>query len=213
MVKILLFFLLSLSSIYSQQLSSTVSSNKIGLTESIIFTIKITDIDSNPSVDINQIEDSFSIISGPNIGSEYRFVNGNKSSSRSISWTLIPLKDGLLEIPSINVNIGKKSFKTDVHQVQVSKQKSSDATKDLFLEIKVSNDKVVIGEQVKLTYTFYTRIASKVISTEFPEYSNFWVEKMFDPVGVQFTPESWKDIEINGYNYKSLKIFEVAIFR
>ena len=212
MVKILLFFLLSLSSIYSQQLSSTVSSNKIGLTESIIFTIKITDIDSNPSVDINQIEDSFSIISGPNIGSEYRFVNGNKSSSRSISWTLIPLKDGLLEIPSINVNVGKKSFKTDVHQVQVSKQKSSDATKDLFLEIKVSNDKVVIGEQVKLTYTFYTRIASKVISTEFPEYSNFWVEKMFDPVGVQFTPESWKDIEINGYNYKSLKIFEVAIF-
>ena len=212
MVKILLFFLLSLSSIYSQQLSSTVSSNKIGLTESIIFTIKITDIDSNPSIDINQIEDSFSIISGPNIGSEYRFVNGNKSSSRSISWTLIPLKDGLLEIPSINVNVGKKSFKTDVHQVQVSKQKSSDATKDLFLEIKVSNDKVVIGEQVKLTYTFYTRIASKVISTEFPEYSNFWVEKMFDPVGVQFTPESWKDIEINGYNYKSLKIFEVAIF-
>ena len=212
MVKILLFFLLSLSSIYSQQLSSTVSSNKIGLTESIIFTIKITDIDSNPSVDINQIEDSFSIISGPNIGSEYRFVNGNKSSSRSISWTLIPLKDGLLEIPSINVNVGKKSFKTDVHQVQVSKQKSSDATKDLFLEIKVSNDKVVIGEQVKLTYTFYTRIASKVISTEFPEYSNFWVEKMFDPVGMQFTPESWKDIEINGYNYKSLKIFEVAIF-
>jgi len=212
MVKILLFFLLSLSSIYSQQLSSTVSSNKIGLTESIIFTIKITDIDSNPSIDINQIEDSFSIISGPNIGSEYRFVNGNKSSSRSISWTLIPLKDGLLEIPSINVNVGKKSFKTDAHQVQVSKQKSSDATKDLFLEIKVSNDKVVIGEQVKLTYTFYTRIASKVISTEFPEYSNFWVEKMFDPVGVQFTPESWKDIEINGYNYKSLKIFEVAIF-
>ena len=35
---------------------------------------------------------------------------------------------------------------------------------------------------------------------------------MFDPVGMQFTPESWEDIELNGYNYKSLKIFEVAIF-
>ena len=35
---------------------------------------------------------------------------------------------------------------------------------------------------------------------------------MFDPVGMQFTPESWEDIELNGYNYKSLKIFEVSIF-
>ena len=212
MVKFSLFLLFFFSSIYSQQLSSTVSSNKIGLTESLIFTIKITDIDSNPSVDIKQIEDNFTIISGPNIGSEYRFVNGNKSSSRSISWTLIPLKDGLLEIPSINVNVGKKSFNTKIHQVQVSKQKSSEATKDIFLEIKVSNDKVVIGEQIKLSYTFYTKIASKVISTEFPQYSDFWVEKMFDPVGMQFTPESWEDIELNGYNYKSLKIFEVVIF-
>ena len=149
MVKFSLFLLFFFSSIYSQQLLSTVSSNKIGLTESLIFTIKITDIDSNPSVDIKQIEDNFTIISGPNIGSEYRFVNGNKSSSRSISWTLIPLKDGLLEIPSINVNVGKKSFNTKIHQVQVSKQKSSEATKDIFLEIKVSNDKVVVGEQIK----------------------------------------------------------------
>ena len=58
MVKFSLFLLFFFSSIYSQQLSSTVSSNKIGLTESLIFTIKITDIDSNPSVDIKQIEDN-----------------------------------------------------------------------------------------------------------------------------------------------------------
>ena len=45
MVKFSLFLLFFFSSIYSQQLSSTVSSNKIGITESLIFTIKITDID------------------------------------------------------------------------------------------------------------------------------------------------------------------------
>ena len=205
-----LFFLISY--IFGQQLSSTVSSEKIGLTESVIYTIKINDIDSNPSVDIEKIKKNFSIISGPNIGSEYKFINGNKSSSRSISWTLIPLKDGLLEIPSIVVKVGDKSFNTKVIQIQVSKQKSSDASKDLFLEINVSNDKVVVGEQVKISYTFYTRVASKVLSTEFPEYSDFWVEKLFDPVGKQFTPESWEDIEIDGFNYKLLKIYEVAIF-
>lgn len=205
-----LFFLMSY--IFGQQLSSTVSSEKIGLTESVIYTIKINDIDSNPSVDIEKIKKNFSIISGPNIGSEYKFVNGNKSSSRSISWTLIPLKDGLLEIPSIVVKVGEKSFNTKVIQIQVSKQKSSDASKDLFLEINVSSDKVVVGEQVKISYTFYTRVASKVLSTEFPEFNDFWVEKLFDPVGKQFTPESWEDIEIDGFNYKLLKIYEVAIF-
>ena len=136
-----LFFLISY--IFGQQLSSTVSSEKIGLTESVIYTIKINDIDSNPLVDIEKIKKNFSIISGPNIGSEYKFVNGNKSSSRSISWTLIPLKDGLLEIPSIVVKVGEKSFNTKVIQIQVSKQKSSDASKDLFLEINVSSDKVL----------------------------------------------------------------------
>ena len=212
MVKNLFILLFSISYIFGQQLLSTISSEKIGLTESIIFTIKINDIDSNPSVDIEKIEKNFSIISGPNIGSEYRFVNGSKSSSRSISWTLIPLKDGLLEIPSLVVNVGDKSFNTKIHQIKVSKQKSSDASKDLFLEIKVSDNKVVVGEQVKISYTFYTRVASKVISTEFPDFSDFWVEKLFDPVGKQFTPESWEDIEIDGFNYKLLKIYEVAIF-
>ena len=152
MVRIFLITLLLLNFTFPQEISSSISTKNISITESVIFTIKISDIDKNPSVDISEIEDFFSIISGPNIGSEYRFVNGNKSSSRSISWTLIPLKDGLLEIPSINVNVGKKSFNTKIHQVQVSKQKSSEATKDIFLEIKVSNDKVVVGEPVSYTH-------------------------------------------------------------
>ena len=55
----------------AQEISSSVSTKNISITESIIFTIKISDVDENPSVDISKIEDSFSIISGPNIGSEY----------------------------------------------------------------------------------------------------------------------------------------------
>ena len=198
--------------IFAQDISSFVSTKNISIAESIIFTIKISDIDENPSVDISKIEDSFSIISGPNIGSEYRFINGDRASSRSISWTLIAKKHGQLQIPSLKFKIGKKTLITEPHTIQVSKQTADQATKDLFLELKVSKDQAFVGEQIKLTYTFYTRVASKVLSTEFPEYNDFWVEKLFDPVGIQFTPESWTDIEIDGYNYKSLKIYEVAIF-
>ena len=212
MVRIFLITLSFISLIFAQDISSFVSTKNISISESIIFTIKISDIDENPSVDISKIEDSFSIISGPNIGSEYRFINGDRASSRSISWTLIAKKHGQLEIPSLKVKIGKKTLITEPHTIQVSKQTADQATKDLFLELKVSKDEAFVGEQIKLTYTFYTRVASKVLSTEFPEYNDFWVEKLFDPVGIQFTPDSWTDIEIDGYNYKSLKIYEVAIF-
>ena len=211
-MRIFLITLSFISLIFAQDISSFVSTKNISISESIIFTIKISDIDENPSVDISKIEDSFSIISGPNIGSEYRFINGDRASSRSISWTLIAKKHGQLQIPSLKVKIGKKTLITEPHTIQVSKQTADQATKDLFLELKVSKDQAFVGEQIKLTYTFYTRVASKVLSTEFPEYNDFWVEKLFDPVGIQFTPESWTDIEIDGYNYKSLKIYEVAIF-
>ena len=212
MVRIFLITLSFISLISAKDISSFVSAKNISITESVIFTIKISDVDENPAVDISKIEDSFSIISGPNIGSEYRFINGDRTSSRSISWTLIPKKHGQLEIPSFKVNIGNKILMTKSHTVQVSKQTANQATKDLFLEVKVSKNEAYVGEQIKLTYTFYTRVASKVLSTEFPEYNDFWVEKLFDPVGIQFTPDNWTDVEIDGYNYKSLKIYEVAIF-
>tara|TARA_B100000963_G_scaffold72749_1_gene60850 strand:+ start:4250 stop:5956 length:1707 start_codon:yes stop_codon:yes gene_type:complete len=212
MVRAFLIILSFISFVFSQEISSSVSTKNISITESVIFTIKISDIDENPSVDISEIEDSFSIISGPNIGSEYRFVNGNRTSSRSISWTLIAKSHGSLTIPSLNVIVGRKTLITEPHEIIVSKQNTDQSIKDLFLEVKVSKDKAFVGEQVKLTYTFYTRVASKVLSTEFPEYNDFWVEKLFDPVGMQFTPESWNDIEIDGKNYKSLKIYEVALF-
>jgi len=212
MVRIFLIIFFALGFALPQEISSSVSTKNISITESIIFTIKISDIDENPSVDISQIEDFFSIISGPNIGSEYRFINGDRTSSRSISWTLIAKNHGKLVIPSLRVISGKKTLITEPHEIIVTKQNTDQSIKDLFLEVKVSKDKAFVGEQVKLSYTFYTRVASKVLSTEFPEYSDFWVEKLFDPVGMQFTPESWNDIEIDGNNYKSLKIYEVALF-
>mgnify|MGYP001206284702 CR=1 FL=1 len=51
-------------------------------------------------------------------------------------------------------------------KINVTKQALDQAIKELFLEVKVSDNNVVVGEQVILTYTFYTRIASKVLSTE-----------------------------------------------
>ena len=211
MVKLFVIFFL-FTSIFSQEIESTVSSSKINLTESIIYTIKIDDVEVNPEVRLDKLEKSFSIIAGPNVGSEYRYINGKRSSSRSISWTLIPKGDGILIIPSFEVKVGKKIFSTKEFKVEVVEQNINKSTKDLILEVNIDKTDVVVGEQIVISYKFYTRIASKVISTEFPKYKNFWTEKLFDPTGTQINPDSWEDIEIDGYNYKSLKLYEVSIF-
>ena len=94
-----LLFLLLFSFLFSQKLDTIVSDREISLNESIDFTIKLNNIDTNPEVNFDPVLDYFSIISGPNIGSEYKFINGKKSSSRSISWRIIPKRTGKITIP------------------------------------------------------------------------------------------------------------------
>ena len=65
MVRIFLITLSFISLISAKDISSFVSAKNISITESVIFTIKISDVDENPAVNISKIEDSFSIISGP----------------------------------------------------------------------------------------------------------------------------------------------------
>ena len=212
MIRYLLFSLGLFSFLISQEIETFVVSKNINIDESFNFTIKIRDIDVDPEVDISPMLDNFSIIMGPNLGSEYKFINGKKSTSRSISWTIIAKKSGQIEIPRLEVILDGKKYFTDELTMNISKESQDATASDMFLKIEVSDLDVRVGEQVIVTYTFFTRIASKVLSTEFPKYKDFWVEKLFDPSGKQITPDAWNDVEINGYKYKSIKMYEVALF-
>ena len=212
MIRHLLISIILISCLLSQEIETFVVNKNIDISESFTFTIKIKDIDMDPEVDLSPMLDNFSVIIGPNIGSEYKFINGKKSTSRSISWTIVAQKVGKLKIPKLEVILGGKKYFTDEVTMNVSKKTIDESIGDMFLKIEVSDLDVRVGEQVIVTYTFFTRIASKVLSTEFPKYKNFWVEKLFDPAGQQITPDAWNDIEINGYKYKSIKMYEVALF-
>lgn len=212
MTRYLLFITIFISSLISQNIETFVVSKNIDIDQSFNFTIKIKDIDIDPEVDISPMLDNFSVIMGPNMGSEYKFINGKKSISRSISWTIIAKKPGQIKIPRLEVVLDGKQYLTEELTMNVSKKETDTIATDMFLKIEVTDSDVKIGEQVIVTYTFFTRIASKVLSTEFPKYKDFWVEKLFDPAGKQIKPEAWNDIEINGYKYKSIKIYEVALF-
>ena len=211
-MKKLLSFLLFSSFLLCQNIETIVSNKNVSLNESLDFIIKLEDIDTNPEVNFVPMLDYFSIISGPNIGSEYKFINGKKSSSRSISWRIIPKKTGEIRIPNLEVKVGKKIYLTEDITINVSEEISNASSSDMFLKIELSNSDVKIGEQITIRYIFFTRMASRVIETEFPEFEGFWVEKLYDPSGTQIDPDSWDDVVIDNYKYKSLKLYEVALF-
>ena len=98
MIRYLLFITIFISSLISQNIETFVVSKNIDIDQSFNFTIKIKDIDIDPEVDISPMLDNFSVIMGPNMGSEYKFINGKKSISRSISWTIIAKKPGQIKI-------------------------------------------------------------------------------------------------------------------
>ena len=211
-MKKLLSLFLFFSFLLCQNIETIVSNKNVSLNESLDFIIKLEDIDTNPEVNFVPMLDYFSIISGPNIGSEYKFINGKKSSSRSISWRIIPKKTGKIKIPNLEVKVGKKIYLTEDITISVSEQISNANTNDMFLKVELSNSNVKIGEQITIKYIFFTRMASRVIETEFPEFEGFWVEKLYDPSGTQIDPDSWDDVVIDNYKYKSLKLYEVALF-
>ncbi len=213
MVKRILIFGLFFSFLFSQEVKVVLSQNKISTSQSLTLSIEIKNTEDNPEVDISEVLSNFSIVSGPSLSSEYRFINGIKSSSRKLSWILIPLREGVFTYENLNVKIGSKIIKTDKFQIEVTKDNlSQENSEEIFLKIDVSSKEIFVGEKATLTYTFFTRVPVKILSTEFPEFKEFWVEKIVDPTGKEILPEQWKDVDQNGYSYKYLKLYEVDIF-
>jgi len=213
LVKRILIFGLFFSFLFSQEVKVVLSQNKISTSQSLTLSIEIKNTEDNPEVDISEVLSNFSIVSGPSLSSEYRFINGIKSSSRKLSWILIPLREGVFTYENLSVKIGSKIIKTDKFQIEVSKDNlSQENSEEIFLKIDVSSKEIFVGEKATLTYTFFTRVPVKILSTEFPEFKEFWVEKIVDPTGKEILPEQWKDVDQNGYSYKYLKLYEVDIF-
>lgn len=213
MVKKISILSLFFSLLLTQEVKVILSQNKISTNQSLTLSVEIKNTEQNPEIDISKVLNNFSIVSGPSLSSEYRFVNGQKSSSRKLSWILIPLSEGFFKYEYLNVKLGSKIITTDGFEIEVTKDNDSQkSAEEVFLKIDVSSKELFVGEKTTLSYTFFTRVPVKILSTEFPEFKEFWVEKIVDPTGQEISPDQWKDIDQNGFSYKYLKIYEVDIF-
>ena len=171
--------------------------------------------------------EAFSVVSSSQ-GSNFSWINGKISISKTISYILRPLEKGTFTIPPIKIFQGKKSYQTQPITIIVSQIPSSNRHKsspkgkkqispstsqpserkskidrqksgNIFITNTVDKTQTYVNEQIILTFGFYRRIELWRNPTYSPPtLEGFWVEDL---------DESPSRIEmVNGKQYRVQEI-------
>ena len=187
--------------------TASVDVNRISRNETLGFKIVAVNADGTPNVNISPILKDFKIVSGPAQQTNIQWVNGAMTSSRSLSWTLLAKKDGKLNIPALNVTIGKQVYRTNPISIYVKKGGGRSQMANLFIEAKLDKEQAFPGEQITVTYRLFTRINLSIEDIEYPKSVGFWNEDLRVAQTVRF-----RDTQIQGVGYKVATLYKAAMF-
>ena len=193
---------------YSQTIvTASVDANRISQNETLGLKIVATNADGTPSVDISPILKDFKIISGPAQQTNIQWINGAMTSSRSLTWTLLAKNDGKINIPSLNVTVQKKVFRTNPIGISVEKGAGRAQMANLFIEAKADKEQAFPGEQITVTYRLFTRLNLSIEDIEYPKSTGFWNEDLRVAQTIRFN-----NTKINGVDYKVATLYKSALF-
>lgn len=174
--------------------------NKLGINERLLVEFAMNkDGDNFKPPTFN----GFRVIMGPSQSISSSWVNGKRSFSKSYSYILKPLSQGVFTIDQATIEIDGKTYKTTAKKVQITQSVSNPnapksandvADESLHLVTQISKNNVYLNEAVTVVYKLY--IASNVSVTNFrpldsPKYNNFWSQDI--PITkYQTTKETYK---------------------
>jgi tetratricopeptide (TPR) repeat protein len=217
------------------QVTASVSSDTVGIQDQFQVSVTVTGKDSgdaeNPRFSRMQ---GFKVVSGPSIGTQFQWVNGKSSSSKSFVYILIPEKEGQFTIDPVEVRVGGKIFKTQPLQVRVTSAPSNPppapqrqrpfapfdpfddetapsrrpAGDSVFIRAELDRTSAYPGQQVTLIYKLYTQVSVNGIQLqENPPLSGFWIEDLqVDP-----KPKAER-LVVKGREYQAFVIKKQALF-
>lgn len=208
----LFLWILSILPIMAQKMNVQVSTTKpaVGVPFEITFHMNAIPQDFTPP----SFKD-FEIISGPNQSQNIQFINGSLSQSFSISYVLIPKKEGPVVINAakaivngqtiysspitIDVQKGNSNYSAQSQQRTTAPQEASTnvSKEDIFVRTSINKKQCYIGEQITLTQKIYTRVELRGIqNVKFPHLEGFWSKNQENNRNIQLHIEN-----IDGINY------------
>jgi hypothetical protein len=215
------------------QVTATVDSETITIDENLQLTIKISGAsigdDQYPRV---QRLRGFRVAGSPSISTQFQWINGRSSSSKSFIYTLIPEREGPATIDPIEVPVGNKIYRTQPISVRITaasartttpRRRNSDPFGDddfrsapraghlgeeVFVTAELDRSSAYPGQQVTLTYHLYTMVGVGGIQLqESAPLTGFWVEDL----AVDPSPGGSRKA-INGREYVDYVVKKHALF-
>ncbi|GAB4209887.1 MAG: BatD family protein [Bacteroidia bacterium] len=208
-----LFLLFAIIRLSAQKLNVQVSTTKpvVGVPFEISFSTNASIQDFTPPSFSN-----FEVISGPNHSQNIQFINGSLSQSSSISYVLIPKKEGAVVINAAKAIINNQTVYSSPITLDVQKNNNSNYNAsantsgnssepisanvnkdDIFVRTFINKKQCYVGEQITLTQKIYTRVELRGIqNVKFPHLEGFWTKNQENTGNIQLHIEN-----IDGINY------------
>ncbi len=213
--------------------TASVDTDIVGVQDQFRFTVTISGRDSRDAENprLPDMPD-FKIVAGPNIGTQFQWINGRTRSSKSFTYVLIPKKEGQFTIATVEVRAGEKIYRTEPVQIRVTSaprnsspqgqrpvrpldpfegeftRSRSPAGDAVFVQAKLDRNSAYLGQQITLSYEIFTQVAiTGVQLQENPPLSGFWVEDL----EVEKNPKGERQM-IDGREYSVYTIKKQALF-
>ena len=206
-MRLLVPIILLLHIVSGQSVTASVDANQLAVNETFTFKIEAKDADNLPRINLSPLEKNFTIVSGPAQQTSYQWINGKATSSKTLTWTLVPNKKGQLTIPTLIVTVDGKKLKTKPIRINVKESGQVVNKDELFLLAEINQDDVYVGEQVTVTYKLYTRVQMSLEDIKYPESVGFWTEELSVP-----RPPRFNQTTISGVVYNVATLYKVALF-
>ncbi|MFN8369198.1 MAG: BatD family protein [Bacteriovoracaceae bacterium] len=182
----------------------TVNNNAITMEDQIEMEIQVsgTQSASEPSL-VGQ--ENFTI-EGAGSSSQIQIINGATSVTKTFQYVLLPKREGTFTLGPASVMVDGKEYKSEVVEIKVAKGNTSSSAaiqgkegKNYFIESVVDKSNPFVNEQFVYTFRLYTRTDIQNASLSFPEFKDFWKEKIGDQRKYEknINGQIWQVIEIS----------------
>ena len=195
-----------LSCVVGQSIQISVDRDQITQNDLITLTVDASGFQSFANVNMEPVKKDFIVVSGPGQQTNVQWINGSMTSTRTLTWTLSPIREGTLIIPALTGTVDGKPFRGKPIQIFVKKISNYQGN-EVFLVAEIDKDKAYLGEQITVTYKLYKRVNISLEPFEVPEFQGFWVENLFSPQRLQY-----RNVNLKGVKYQVATLGQMALF-
>lgn len=167
------------------EFKAKVSKNRLGVNERLRLTFSV----NKQGVDNFKppVFKDFKIVGGPMTSTNFSSFNGKMTFEQSYTYTLQPIKQGVLTIGVAEAKLDGKRIKTQpvkitvTRAVEIPKDPNDPryvASQNIHLVAEISNSNPFVGESISVVYKLYVDVNSVSVrntrEVESPAFSGFW---------------------------------------